>query len=139
MIFVLLGIIILIVSFVIALVSLVREQKRLEDQEGQRVDEVKAEVIEQEKREEQIIAVETSQSATRREPFVWETAADLGQDEVDSQVKTNQLALLDQKIAQAWTQAKELNQVTSTEAEVEKIEQGRSGLYGEINFRDLKH
>ena len=125
MIFVIIGIIILVVSFIIALQSLVKEQK------------VKSDIVSvSSQTQEPRISEEEARVPTGREPFPWEK--DFGANVLNkTENDQDEIERLKSQLAQIKA-AKGISSVNKDEAEVDDVYHTSKSLSGEILLRDLK-
>ena len=151
MIFVIIGIIILVVSFIIALKSLVKEQKKAQSLEGNEEFPGEKDVDATDKQEQKVksdiesvpaqtqeprISEEEGRVPTGREPFPWEK--DFGANVLNkTENDQDEIERLKSQLAQIKA-AKGISSVNKDEAEVDDVYHTSKSLSGEILLRDLK-
>src|SRR3989344_3065171 len=149
MIFVIIGIIILVISFIIALQSLVKEQKKAQSLEDK--EELSGEKDADSKQEKKVksdfeslsgqtqeprISQEEGRVLTGREPFPWEK--DFGANVLNkTENDQDEIERLKSQLAQIKA-AKGISSVNKDEAEVDDVYHTSKSLSGEILLRDLK-
>ena len=150
MIFVIIGIIILVVSFIIALQSLLKEQRKaptLEDNEAlsgekdadvtdKQQQKIKSDIASVSGQTQPRISQEEGRALTDREPFFWEK--DFGVNVLNKTGNDqDEIERLKSQLAQI-TAAKDVPSIEKDEAEKEDVYHTGKNLSGEILLRDLK-
>ncbi|KKR87010.1 MAG: hypothetical protein UU34_C0008G0034 [Candidatus Curtissbacteria bacterium GW2011_GWA1_41_11] len=138
MIFVIIGIIILVVSFIIALQSLVKEQKKAQTLEDNEEFHGEKDVDSKPGKKEQLPSVseEERRVPTDREPFFWEK--DFGVNVLNKTGNDqDEIERLKSQLAQI-TAAKDVPSIEKDEVERDDVYHTGKNLSGEILLRDLK-